>query len=338
MEASDAGGGSSSLRMVSTKNQLVEVHVSLPLPSRLSPPRLEQPVQLECPYSRLSYGAEETSPLTSTAVLAAQSADGLFDTPRNILLSGSGPKDELAQVGVESTFDLGHIGKHLTDHSLVLMYYNVNSNTTFDDTEDKRMGLFSTMSTNVVGFMRIPQGEGANDSSYGPRSAYSAHIDLLFANGFAALGNTKQPDEGHFLTVIAAVVSPKSEGSLTLASAEGGTFTYPNIDYGLLTNEFDLVAIQQALRDADTFLNATPWTSPSPYIIAPFTRDGTAKMSYESDLTGVTDSRLRVKGIEGVKVVDASIFPSTTECHPQGQVYTVGEKGAQLIKEDNRLA
>ncbi|THU96484.1 hypothetical protein K435DRAFT_797300 [Dendrothele bispora CBS 962.96] len=45
-----------------------------------------------------------------------------------------------------------------------------------------------------------------------------------------------------------------------------------------------------------------------------------------------------VKGIKGVRVVDASIFPSIHECHPQGPVYTVGEKGAQLIKEDHGLA
>ncbi|THU88933.1 hypothetical protein K435DRAFT_678982, partial [Dendrothele bispora CBS 962.96] len=115
--------------------------------------------------------------------------------------------------------------KHLIDHPLVITYYSVNSSTTFDDTirepdlfastlrlwEDERKGLFSTSSIDVIGFMRIPQGEGANDPSSGPRSA---HIELLFTNGFAALGDTKQPAEGNFLTVIAAVVSPKSGGYL----------------------------------------------------------------------------------------------------------------------------
>ncbi|THU85808.1 hypothetical protein K435DRAFT_805604 [Dendrothele bispora CBS 962.96] len=167
----------------------------------------------------------------------------------------------------------------------------------------------------------------------------SAHIELLFTNGFAALGDTKQPDEGHFLTKI-AVVSHKSEGSLTLTSAEGGAFTHPNIDYGLLTNEFDLVAIQQALRDADTFLNATSWTSPSPSIIAPFGDWATARDGTDADRDAyIRMNRITlVKGIKGVRVVDASIFPSIPECHPQGPVYTVGEKGAQLIKEDHGLA
>ncbi|THU96474.1 hypothetical protein K435DRAFT_858502 [Dendrothele bispora CBS 962.96] len=62
-------------------------------------------------------------------------------------------------------------------------------------------------------------------------------------------------------------------------------------------------------------------------------------MSSDSDKTGVTDSRLSlIKGIKGVRVVDANILPSIPGCHPQGPVYAVGEKGAQLIKEDHGLA
>ncbi|THU84161.1 hypothetical protein K435DRAFT_870561 [Dendrothele bispora CBS 962.96] len=219
---------------------------------------------------------KKTSLLISTAVLVAQSADG----------------------------------KHLVEQPLVPTYYSVNSNRTFDETirqpdlfastlelwEDERKGLFSTSSANVIGFMRIPQGEGANDLR-------SAHIELLFTNGFAALGDTKQPDEGHFLTI----VSPKS-----------------------------------ALRYADTFLNATPWTSSFPYIIAPFGDWAIARDSNDADREAyirknlitvlmpirrhtsayIRKNLITVKGIEGVRVVDASIFPSIPECHPQGPVYT----------------
>jgi len=98
--------------------------------------------------------------------------------------------------------------------------------------------------------------------------------------------------------------------------------------------------MMQALRDADTFLTATPWTEPSsdPYIVEPvgewanakngtdkdredyirnnmitvFHPIGTAKMGSGSpaDPEGVTDARLRVRGVKGVRVVDASIFVS----------------------------
>ncbi|THU80051.1 hypothetical protein K435DRAFT_874785 [Dendrothele bispora CBS 962.96] len=188
---------------------------------------------------------KKTSPLNFTTVLVAQNADGPITT-----LTAT-PKDQLARVSVESTFELNYVGKNLIHHPLVLTYYSINSNTMFDDTiresdhlasnlelwEDKREGLFSTTPMTL---------------SSGPRST---HIELLFTNGFAALGGTKQPDEGPFLTVIAAIVSLKSmEGSLTLTSAEDGIVTHPNIDYGLLTNEFDLIALQQALLNADTLL------------------------------------------------------------------------------------
>ncbi|THU82676.1 hypothetical protein K435DRAFT_932897 [Dendrothele bispora CBS 962.96] len=125
-------------------------------------------------------------------------------------------------------------------------------------------------------------------------------------NGFAALGDTKQLDE---------------EGSLTLASAEAEPSPILTSTTVSSSTNSILSALQQALRDADTFLNAAPWTSPSPYIIAPFgdwaiARDGTdadreayirknpitvyhpvgtAKTSSASGATGVTDSRSRVK-------------------------------------------
>ncbi|THU82678.1 HET-domain-containing protein [Dendrothele bispora CBS 962.96] len=192
---------------------------------------------------------KESSPLTFTAVEIAQSADGPLTT-----LTATGAKDELARVGVELTFDLSHVGKHLTDHSLVLTYYCVNSNTTFNDTI-RESDLFAST-------LELREDERKRDCSLQIRPK-SAHIELLFTISRLWI----YQNEGNFLTVIAAVVSPRSEGSLALASAEGGTFIHPNINYGLLTNEFDLVALQQALRDADTFLKATPWTSPSPYIM-----------------------------------------------------------------------
>jgi len=80
----------------------------------------------------------------------------------------------------------------LVDHPLVLTYYRVSSNSTFDDIlrnstlteqtlelweETPRSGLFTTSPTNVIGFMRIPQGEGKDDPSTGPTSA---HTEILF--------------------------------------------------------------------------------------------------------------------------------------------------------------
>ncbi|KAK7435070.1 hypothetical protein VKT23_019878 [Stygiomarasmius scandens] len=333
----------------------------------------------------------ETSTNTFTSVEVAQSADGpvttlsaskeiilsagAIGTPHILLLSGIGPKQELEAVGVESTVDLPNVGKNLADHPFLFTYYRVNSNTTFDDVirnstlfqqtldvwTNERKGLFSTSPTSTLGYMRIPQGEGAEDPTAGPTSA---HTEIIFLDGFTPLPDNDFPfpEEGHYITVCVALVSPKSKGSLTLASAEHGTFTHPNIDYALLSNDWDMQALLQALRDADTLMSASPWTTPSsaPFVIEPFGIWADAKTGTDADrevyirntLTtvfhpvgsarmsadpsdSVLDSRLRVRGVKGVRAIDASIFPQIPQAHPQAAIYTIAERGAQMIKEDN---
>ncbi|THV01116.1 alcohol oxidase [Dendrothele bispora CBS 962.96] len=309
---------------------------------------------------------------TSEIILSA----GSIGSSQILLLSGIGPKDELEAMGVPSKIDLPGVGKNLVDHPVILTIYQVSSNSTFDDIlrnttlfqktltlwEEERKGLFSTIPSNVIGFMKIPELEGEKDPSTG---AKSANTEFLFTNGFFG---AQVPTEGHFLTLAVALVSPKSKGSLTLKSPENGTFTEPSIDYGLLSDEWDLEALMQGLRDSETFLNATPWTQPSPepYIIEPvgdwatarngtakdredFIRNnmvtvfhpiGTARMSSgsPSDPLGVTDARLRVRGVKGLRVIDASVFPTIPECHLQAPVYTIAERGVQMIKDDFGMA
>ncbi|KAK7438862.1 hypothetical protein VKT23_017788 [Stygiomarasmius scandens] len=316
--------------------------------------------------------------ITLTASTETILSAGAIGTPQLLLLSGIGPQDELAEVGVEARVDLSGVGKNLIDHPLLLTYYEVSSNTTFDDiirnstltastlaewlgeanggVGEGRKGLFSSSPTNALGFMRIPQGED-EDPSAGCRSA---HTEIIFLDGFAALGDAKQPAEGHFLSVITAVVSPSSKGSLTLTDSTNGTFSHPSIDYGILSTDWDTQAMLQALRDVDTFLNATPWTSPEPFILEPwgdwaelrstdegreqYVREntisvyhpvGSAKMGSTAD--SVVDARLRVRGVKGLRVVDASIFPTIPEVHPQAVIYTIAERAAQLIKEDSGM-
>ncbi|KAF9269200.1 hypothetical protein L218DRAFT_851557 [Marasmius fiardii PR-910] len=59
---------------------------------------------------------------------------------------------------------------------------------------------------------------------------------------------------------------------------------------------------------------------------------GSVKMGNSDDAP--VDSHLRVKGVQGLRVVDASVFPKIPECHPQAVVYIIAEKAADLIKAD----
>ncbi|THV00444.1 aryl-alcohol oxidase-like protein [Dendrothele bispora CBS 962.96] len=292
---------------------------------------------------------------------------GVVGTPHLLLLSGIGPKNEIESLGIPSIVDLPDVGKHLADHPLLPNYFSVNSSNTFDEvlrnsslfneTLDEWMasgqGLFVDPPANTIGFMRLPEDSIAFNHQPNPASGpLSANTEFLFVDGFAALGALQQPAIGNFLTVLTALVSPTSRGSITLQSID--PFTDPLIDPALLTTEFDVLAMVQTMKDVEVFISAQPWTN---FIISPFgdlanaTTDtarisfirnnsvtvnhpvGTARMSPKHTSWGVTDSNLLVKHTEGLRIVDASIFPQIPECHPQALVYTVAERAVDLIKQ-----
>ncbi|KAK7441521.1 hypothetical protein VKT23_016511 [Stygiomarasmius scandens] len=303
---------------------------------------------------------------SSEIVLSA----GSIGTPQILLLSGIGPRDELEEKGINVLVDSPG-ERTFYDHPLLPVYFSVNSDTTFDEVlrdplkiadvlakwTFSRTGLLASSPTNVIGFLRLPDTllEGETDPASGPNTP---HIELVFLDGFAPLGVVPQPTSGNYLTLLTAVVSPKSFGQVTLESANGATFTKPLIDYQLFKDDFDIKAMLQALKDAETFLSTDPWTGDG-FLIGPFgsyanaTTDeekiqyirnnamtvyhpiGTARMG--KDESSVTDPRLLVRGVKGVRVVDASVFPNLPECHPTAPILTLAERAAALIKEDNAM-
>ncbi|KAF5345441.1 hypothetical protein D9758_013659 [Tetrapyrgos nigripes] len=298
-------------------------------------------------------------------------SSGAIGTPQLLLLSGVGPKHELKQLGIDVVVDKPAVGKNLRDHPLLSTIYNVNSNQTFDDItrnpalqqqlleqwQNNRTGLFANTPASVLGFMRLPKDQlnGVKDPASGP---HAPHLEMVFVDGFLPLFQPL-PETGHFIAVLNSIVAPKSAGSLTLASASGGTFTHPLIDYNIYGNSFDIQAMLQAINDTETFLSTPPWTQDD-FIISVFGRNSTSigteaeKIAFMRDNTitlfhpvgtarmgskqgDVTNSRLLVRGVKGVRIVDASVFPTIPECHPQAVVYTLAERAADIIQEDHGM-
>jgi choline dehydrogenase-like flavoprotein len=153
-----------------------------------------------------------------------------------------------------------------------------------------------------------------------------------------------------------AGVSIFSTGSVSLASSD--PFAAPLIDPGLFTSAFDIQMMTEAVRSAAQFVASTPW---SEYIVRPVDPRTTANAS-SADIeayiransqtlyhpvssarmvaadaaprVGVVDNKLKVKGVEGVRVVDASVLPDIPAGHPTGVIYTIAERAADLIKEE----
>ncbi|PBK74128.1 aryl-alcohol oxidase-like protein [Armillaria solidipes] len=319
--------------------------------------------------------SSEDAPIQITARKEILLCAGVIGTPQLLLLSGIGPRRDLKSLGISPLLDLSDVGQHLMDHPAVAVYYAVNSNSTFDrylrngtlfaeeleHWEQTRQGLFVDSPGNTQAFIRLPDNasifESFDDPSSGPGAG---HLEMIFIDGFAQFGPLLQPETGNFLTVLAGVVTPLSgdltEGYVTINSTD--PFGDPLIDPAFLTSPFDQYAMVQVIKDTQEFLASTPWNglvldaygdlrnattddAKLEYVRA-FGSNinhpaGTARMSPRNAKWGVVDQELLLKGAEGIRIVDASVFPSLPECHIQAPVYMIAERAADLIKDRYHL-
>ncbi|KAJ3525503.1 hypothetical protein NMY22_g10544 [Coprinellus aureogranulatus] len=150
-----------------------------------------------------------------------------------------------------------------------------------------------------------------------------------------------------------------SRGSVTLRSSD--PFDDPVIDDANLQSPVDIAAFKEGFRLTQRFFSGPQWDSASatpdgPYLLSPLFPDpdttsdaefeaylrqtastslhavGTASMSTKDGDEGVVDPELRVKGVEGLRIVDASVIPRVPAGHTQVPVYVLAERAADLIK------
>ncbi|KAJ7510648.1 aryl-alcohol oxidase [Mycena galericulata] len=308
-------------------------------------------------FTQTEAGPRTTVTASKEVILSA----GSIGTPQILLLSGIGNAKELSALGIKTLVDNPSVGANLTDHPLLTNLWYVNSTGTFDSItrnatlagvdvvawEQTQMGPLVDSPLAHLVWKRVPDNSfSIPDPSAGPNTA---HYELLFANGWVRLSPI--PATGDFMTIVTAVTAPSSVGALTLNSAN--PFDQPNINPNLLGSEFDLFVMVEAVTAARDFVKAKAWDG---YVIGEFedlaaatTKAkleayikanagtvfhpvGTASMSPRCAPFGVVDPDLVVKGISGLRIVDASILPIVPSAHTQVPVYIVGERAADLIK------
>ncbi|RDB15489.1 Pyranose dehydrogenase 3 [Hypsizygus marmoreus] len=309
---------------------------------------------------------EEVTTVTSTkeTILSA----GTIGTPTILQLSGIGDNDELTKVGIKTVFNNPSVGKNLTDHPLLANVYSVKGTESFDglfrstDTlhsnierwVSNKTGPLTSSVCNHIGFFRLPDDSDLlkkfGDPSSGPKGA---HLEMIFSNLWVQPG-IPAPKTGSFFTITTSVTSPTSRGYTKLSSSD--PFAKPTIDPNFLGTEFDRLALRQSVKLAQRFITASVWKD---YITAPFgdysraTTDdsldayaranaatffhpvGTALMSPKGAQYGVTDPDLKVKGVQGLRIIDGSVLPYLPSGHTQAPIYLVAERAADLVKADN---
>ena len=306
------------------------------------PPNLT--ILTETPVNQLTFSAERhvSGVLTPRGAITARKevilSCGALDTPRLLMLSGIGPAEELRALGIAPRHDLPQVGRHLLDHPAACI--NAASSLAID--RDPLWNYSGVLFASVAD----PEAPWPDiELQLGPE---------LFEQQTAPAGYPSAP---HGFTVYMTVNRARSEGSVRPRSREPED--EPLIDAGYFTDQdnYDLRVMIEGIRYARRLFATramSGWIerelAPGPSLssdeeLAGYVREtattgyhpaGTCKMGRASDPQAVVDPSLRVRGIAGLRIADASIMPTMVSVNIAATCMMIGHRAAQLLLSEDR--
>jgi choline dehydrogenase len=277
---------------------------------------------------------------------------GAINTPQLLMLSGIGDRDELSALGIDVVAHSPEVGRNMRDHLVAMLVVEAPGDTLF---AAEKPGELVKYLVRKKGMLTSNVGEAYAFIRSNP-ALEVADVELIFGPvAFIAEGLIAH--EGHGVSLGAILVQPESTGTVTLATTD--PFDKPVIDPRYLSDPDgkDRAALLAGLGLCEDILDSRAMRDvSSTTFIQPvggedMSRDerdalalekhahtlyhpvGTARMG--TDAGSVVDERLRVRGVSGLRVADASIMPTIIRGHTNAPAIVIGEKAADLILDDN---
>ncbi|XP_072044984.1 alcohol dehydrogenase [acceptor]-like [Amphiura filiformis] len=314
----------------------------------------------------LRNGKENYANVNKEAVVCG----GAVNSPQILMLSGIGPKAHLGELGIACIADLP-VGKNLQDHSAIQIKAKVRPGTDVL-TLDK-----IAFQHNVIEATAFVQTGLETDIPWPDMQLHFTPVFEPFGVGVTSIHELNSPEMLPYLgyditdeermkiegiTIFPTLLHPRSVGEIRLRSS--APLDDPIIDYQYYSDPHDAKVMVEGIRlvkrvfetnsmakyearildlklpgskhdawsqeNLEEFVRHFAWTLYHPI--------GTCKMGAANDQTAVLDPQLRVRGVKGLRVVDASIMPHLVSGNTNCPSIMIGERGADLIKRDHKNA
>ncbi|KAG9237747.1 hypothetical protein BJ875DRAFT_125988 [Amylocarpus encephaloides] len=286
------------------------------------------------------------TPKTETILCA-----GAVDTPRLLLLSGIGPKSQLSSLNIPLIHDSPGVGENLIDHPESIIMWETNAVYPKHQT---------TMESDAGIFLRREAPNAATShtvSDLNPLGLADGKIADIMMHCYQIPFTLNTERLGYDVPINAFCMTPnipraRSRGRIYLTSSDPSV--KPALDFRYFTDPegYDAATLVAGMKAARKISQQAPFSNWLTREVAPgpncqtdeelsaYARSvahtvyhpaGTTKMGADTDKLAVVDEKLKVRGLTGLRIADAGVFPTMTSINPMLTVLAVGERAAELI-------
>lgn len=279
---------------------------------------------------------------------------GAINSPKLLMLSGIGAADELAGHGIKAVADLRGVGRNLQDHIEISLIYQLNGPHSYD--KYKKLHWKAAAGLNYALFRGGPASSNLIEGGafwWGNRGEVTPDMQYIFVVGAGIEEGIEAVPGGNGCTLNLGQIRPRSRGEVRLASNDPAAF--PRIVPRYFSDPYDLETVTDGGMLAMEIMEQAPISRyierrhvPSGKTIsraefrafcqrdahAALHPSGTCRMG--SDEMAVVDPELRVRGVDGLRVADASIMPTLISGNPNAVCIMIGEKVSDQIRRHRR--